>query len=142
MTDKKNVSQRLFLGKKEPCNMGFLFSVVSSYYPLRSETNTQKQDEQFWKIQSPWMINIWHCKYFHTYSKIEVLPNCSAFLVSVLLVRGKYEGMRENKKHIFRAWNPTTVIPLLKAKNVFNGIWYQTLCRTSLVQCGRILRQK
>ena len=76
---------------------------------------------------------------------IEKLKFCKItqlFLVSVPLVRGKYEEMRENKKHIFRAWNPTTVIPLLKAKNVFNGIWYQTLRRTSLVQCGRIPRQK
>ena len=35
------------------------------------------------------------------YSKIEVLQSHSAFFVSISIVRGKYEGRRKNKKHIF-----------------------------------------
>ena len=41
----------------------------------------------------------------NNHTKIEIFQNDSEFFcVSVFLVRGKYEGTRENKKDIFRAY--------------------------------------
>jgi hypothetical protein len=58
------------------------------------------QNTNFAKLLSGKCVFFYHFKFF--YQKIEVLLNCSAFFVPVSLVRGKYEGMRENKKHIFQ----------------------------------------
>ena len=38
---------------------------------------------------------------FH-YSRIEFFTTARLFSVSISLMRGKYEGFRENKKNIFR----------------------------------------
>ena len=73
------------------------------------EKLTKKKAEQFWKIhflndklnKTPILPNcqvlndLFYCKLY--YSKIEALENGKAFIESLSLVRGQYEGTRENR---------------------------------------------